>query len=287
MDLKIGTIQWIPQTGCDHIFDRIASLGLHTCQLSNWDMSLYRDPVRRKESLRQIQEQMEAKQVRPCAFWAGYGGIVRWNFVEGPVTMGLVPAAYRNQRVVDLREGADFAKELGLPAIITHCGFIPENMTDGEFLPVVMGIAEVATYCKSLGIQFWFETGQETPVTLLRAIQRLEELGLDNLGINLDPANLLLYGKGNPIDALSVFGRYVRNIHVKDGCVPTDGRSLGPEKQVGQGMVNYPRFIHTLKEIGFSGEFIIEREIGENEEQLRDIRETMGNLEKWWNAGEK
>ncbi len=287
MDLKIGTIQPIPKTGCDHIFDRIASLGLHTCQLCNWDTSLYDDGERRREALRVIQEQQEAKQVQPCAFWAGYGGIVCWNFVEGPVTMGLVPAAYRAQRVVDLRKGADFAKELGLPAIITHCGFIPENMTDSEFLPVVMGIAEVATHCQSLGLQFWFETGQETPVTLLRAIQRLEELGLKNLGINLDPANLLLYGKGNPIDALSVFGKYVRNIHVKDGCVPLDGRSLGPEKQVGQGMVQYPRFIQRLKEIGFSGEFIIEREIGENEEQLRDIRETMGNLEKWWNTEEK
>ena len=282
MTLKIGTIQRLLQEECDHVFDRIASLGLHTCQLSNWDPSLYRKPELRNTLLRKLREQMAEKEVRPCAFWAGYSGMVCWNFVEGPVTMGLVPTAYRSHRVVELREAADFAKELGLPAIITHCGFIPENMTDSEFLPVVMGIYEVASHCKALGMEFWFETGQETPVTLLRTIQRLEELGLDNLGINLDPANLLLYGKGNPIDALDVFGKYVRNIHVKDGCVPSDGKRLGPERQVGQGMVRYPAFVRRLKEIGFQGEFIIEREIPENEEQLRDIRETMDNLEKWW-----
>lgn len=144
-----------------------------------------------------------------------------------------------------------------------------------------MAIAEVVRYCKSLGLEFWFETGQETPVTLLRAIQRLESLGFDNIGINLDPANLLLYGKGNPIDALDVFGKYVKNIHVKDGMVPTNGISLGREVQVGQGMVNFPVFMKKLLSIGFDGEFIIEREIAEDETQARDIMETVGRLQQW------
>ncbi|NLF93204.1 MAG: sugar phosphate isomerase/epimerase, partial [Oligosphaeraceae bacterium] len=129
------------------------------------------------------------------------------------------------------------------------------------------------------GLGFWFETGQETPIVLLRVI---EEIGDDNLGINLDPANLLMYGKGNPLDSLEVFGKYVRNLHVKDGMTPTDGRKLGREVQVGKGMVNFPRLVQRLREIGFDGEFIIEREIAEGEEQQRDILETVANLQQWW-----
>ena len=285
MSIRIGTIIAMhADFDCSHIFDRLSSFGLSTCQINNWHTSLYEDKAKTAECARVIREQMELKGVCPSALWAGYSGHVYWNFTEGPVSMGLVPPMYRSQRIADLRHGADFCKSLGLQAIITHCGFIPENMTDPEFLPTVMAIGEVAEYCKSLGLGFWFETGQETPVTLLRTIQKLESLGIDNLGINLDPSNLLLYGKGNPVDALEVFGKYVRNIHVKDGCVPTNGQNLGEEKQVGKGMVDFPRFVKRLLEIGFDGEFIIEREIEESEEQARDIRETISNLRKW--AGE-
>ena len=281
--LKIGSFANLSDD-CSHIFDRLSSFGLHTCQIGNWNTAIYKDWSAMKVRAKQIREQMAEKAVSPSAIWAGYGNTVYWNFTEGPVTMGLVPPCYRQQRIADLQRGADFAKEIGLRAIITHCGFIPENMTDPEFLPTVMAIAEVAKYCKNLGLEFWFETGQETPITLLRTIQRLESLGLDNLGINLDPANLLLYGKGNPIDALDVFGKYVRNIHVKDGLLPTNGSCLGEEVQVGKGKVNYPVFIKKLLSIGFDGEFIIEREIAEDENQARDIMETVKNLQIWAEA---
>ena len=118
-------------------------------------------------------------------------------------------------------------------------------------------------------------------MVLLRVI---EELGIGNFGINLDPANLILYGKGNPIDALDVFGQYVRNIHVKDGLYPTNGKELGREVQVGQGKVRFPEFMKRLLEIGFDGELIIEREIAEGEGQNHDIRETVANLQAWISA---
>ena len=117
--------------------------------------------------------------------------------------------------------------------------------------------------------------GQETPVTLLRYI---ETVGLGNLGINLDPANLLMYGRGNPIDALEVFGKHVRCIHAKDGRVPTNGMHLGPEVKVGEGMVRYPEFIRRLLEIGFAGDLIIEREIS-GDQQKKDIAATVRYLE--------
>jgi sugar phosphate isomerase/epimerase len=105
-------------------------------------------------------------------------------------------------------------------------------------------------------------------VTLLRTIERLGE---DHLGVNLDTANLILYGKANPLDALDVFGRYVRDTHIKDGFYPTDGDNLGRQVPVGEGKVDFPAVIARLKELGYTGPLTIEREI-RGAEQDRDIR---------------
>jgi len=273
--MEIGVVTSMRKDREDALFAHVQQFGLTVCQLINWDPARWT-----RELAAKVAAQSAASGVRVCAVWAGYsGGPLRWNFTEGPATLGLVPPALRAQRVEDLKKGADFASWIGAPAIITHCGFIPENMDDPQYPPVVEAIRQVAEHCAGLGIGFWFETGQETPVVLLRVI---EEIGTGNLGINLDPANLLMYGKGNPIDALDVFGGYVRNLHAKDGCCPTNGRELGREVQVGSGKVNYPEFLRKLKSLGFDGEMVIEREIREGEEQNRDIRETVANLRRWW-----
>lgn len=198
-----------------------------------------------------------------------------WDFVSGPTTLGIVPEEYRAERVSVLKKGGDFASELGVDAIITHLGFIPENPGDPHFNAVVQGVRDVAVHLGTMGIEFWFETGQETPVTMLRLI---EQTNTQNMGINLDPANCILYGKANPIDALDVFGSYVRNIHAKDGLYPTDPMKLGMEVKAGEGKVQYPLFVKRLKEIGYTGEFIIEREIS-GEKQKIDIRDTILYLE--------
>ena len=127
---------------------------------------------------------------------------------------------------------------------------------------------------KANGQNFLFETGQETPVTLKRLI---EDTGEDNLGINLDPANLIMYGKANPVDALDVFGKYVMGVHAKDGKYPTDGHNLGCETKIGEGKVDFPSLIKKLKEIGYDGALTIEREIS-GEEQIKDIKESITYL---------
>ncbi len=268
--MEIGVINGLKDGG--RCFEHVSQFGLNVCQLQSWDMTLATPEI--ADAV--VMEALSAG-VRICAFWGGVPGPSKWNFTEGPVTLGLVPPEYREERVAALKRWADFTSRIGAPALITHCGFIPENMTDPEFEPVVEAIAEVASYCLEQNIEFWFETGQETPVVLLRVIERV---GTGNLGINLDPANLLMYGKGNPIDALDVFGRYVRNIHVKDGLCPVNGDNLGKEVRPGQGKVRFPEFVRRLKEIGFDGELIIEREIS-GEEQKWDIRRTIENLQLW------
>ncbi len=271
--MEIGVLNTLRRDRENEIFEHVQKFGVKTCQLVSWNPDIWDDALGEK-----VADQSRSTGVSVCAFWAGVPGPAEWNFTAGPVTLGLVPPEYRAERVAALKKGADFAKRIGAPAVITHCGFIPENITDPAYDDVVAAIREVAEHCKSLGLEFWFETGQETPVVLLRTIDRV---GTGNLGINLDPANLILYGKGNPIDALDVFGQYVRNIHVKDGMYPTDGEKLGREVQVGKGKVRFPELIGRLKEIGFDGELIIEREIQEGEQQNRDIRETVENLRRW------
>ncbi len=249
---------------------QVRQFGLKVCQLVAWDGT-----VLTEERADAIHKESAESGVRIAAFWAGWPGPAVWDFVDGPMTLGLVPTAYRAMRMDALRKAARFAARAKLPAVITHLGFIPEQPLDSNFGEVVAAVRELALYMEGLGLQFWFETGQETPVTLLRLIQAV---GTNNLGINLDPANLILYGKANPINALDVFGRYVRNVHAKDGFYPTDPMKLGEEVKVGTGRVRYPEFIKRLNEVGFAGEFIIEREIS-GDQQSQDIRETVKYLE--------
>ena len=272
--MKIGVLNGLRNGG--RCFDRVQQFGLDVCQLSVWA-----GPEATPEVADVVREESARTGVRICAVWGGWPGKAEWNFTGGPTTLGIVPREMRRERLDALKHEADFAQRCGAPALITHVGFIPENITDPMFDEVVEAIREIAVHCDQLGLGFWFETGQETPVTLLRTIKRV---GTGNMGINLDPANLILYGKGNPVDALDVFGQYVTNIHVKDGMYPTDPDKLGEEVKPGLGKVNFPVFVKRLKEIGFDGDWIIEREIPEGDEQTRDIRETVENLKIWWNA---
>lgn len=265
--MEIGLITSLSRPDC---IRRVAGFGLKVCQVSNWDGRLWQPRL-----AEEVRRESERLGVRIAAVWAGYPGPRIWNLTDGPRTIGLVPPRYRARRVAALKRAARFARELGAPAIVTHCGFIPEDPNSRLYSATVRAIAEVAETCKRLGLEFWFETGQETPVTLLRTI---EDVGLDNLGVNLDPANLILYGKASPVDALDVIGPFVRCVHAKDGLYPTDGRNLGREVPVGKGKVNFPALLRRLKELKFSGPLIIEREIS-GPRQTRDIRTAIRYLE--------
>jgi L-ribulose-5-phosphate 3-epimerase len=264
MSNRIGIIIGLGQTS--DLFEPARSFGVKRVELNCWNADLYSP-----ELADAVKQQATRSGIQITALWAGYPGPSVWDFVDGPTTLGLVPAEYRRARISALKKGADFAHQLGLPAIITHLGFIPENASDPAFREVVAAVKEVAVHLAGYGMEFWFETGQETPVTMLRLIR---EIGTGNLGVNLDPANLILYGKANPVDALDVFGAYVRSVHAKDGLYPTDPYHLGHEVKIGLGKVNFPALLGRLAEIGYSGPFIIEREIS-GDQQIRDIKESL------------
>ena len=135
---------------------------------------------------------------------------------------------------------------------------------------------DIATYCKRNGQNFRYETGQETPITLIRAIR---DAGVDNQGINFDFANLVMYGKANPVDAIELLAPYVQGIHAKDGMWPTNPRDLGEEVPIGKGKVDFPRLIARLKELNYGGAITIEREVS-GPDQIRDVREAKKYLEE-------
>ena len=268
--MRVGVFVCL-EHGLRQNFEKMKDIGIDNCQLGCWHPELFTD-----ENAKEINALKDEFGITVTAFWCGWSGPVHWNFTEGPVTLGLIPEKYRVTRVDELKRGGDFAKKLGITDVITHCGFLPESPSYPEYRPILSAIVEVAEHLKANGQNFLFETGQETPITLRRVI---EDCDTGNLGINLDPANLILYGKANPVDALDIIGEFVHGVHAKDGLYPTNGVYLGREVKVGEGKGNFPALVKKLHELGYDGYLTIEREIS-GEQQMRDIVETKEYLEK-------
>ena len=201
---------------------------------------------------------------------------LEWNFLRGPATIGLVPPATRAARIDALRQVSDFAKLIGISQVQTHCGFIPEDPGDALYPGTVDAIRTVAQHCHDNGQYFLMETGQETPTTMSRVIH---DVALPNLGVGLDTANLILYGKANPVDAVDILGPHVRSIHAKDGRWPTDPSQLGEEVLIGKGLVDFRAVFTKLHQLGYQGAVTIERETS-GPQQIEDVRQEKLYLEK-------
>jgi len=191
-----------------------------------------------------------------------------WDFLRGPSTIGLVPPATRAARIDALRQASDFAKLVGIGQVQTHCGFIPEDPADPNYPGAVEAIRTVAQHCKGNGQHFLMETGQETPTTMSRM---LRDVDMPNLAVGLDTANLILYGKANPVDAVDILGPHVRSVHAKDGLWPTDPSKLGEEVLIGKGLVDFTKVFTKLHAIGYTGAVTIERETS-GPQQIEDVR---------------
>ena len=261
--LPLGLVVAVPPGGDpDNAIVKVHKLGLPTCQVVVGEPSL--------KLAVELRSALDRYGVEATTLISLGPKPLVFNLSEGPITIGLVPREYRAQRIENLQRTSDMAKQCRVQAVHTHCGFIPENPNDPLYGEAVDAIRKVASYCQANGQEFFFETGQETPITLLRAIG---DVGLPNVGVNLDTANLILYGKGNPVDALDIIGTYVRGMHAKDGLFPTDPRGLGKEVPIGQGKANFPQIIARLKQLGYRGPVTIERET-EGAQQLEDVRKS-------------
>jgi len=252
----------------DAAIKRVHDLGFPTCQVSVGDAG--------DEAAANLRRALGRYAVEATSAVAAGPGPEVYDFYQGPLTIGLVPRQYRPQRIARMKQISDYAAKAGIPAVQGHCGFIPENPNDPAYQEAVDAIRMVAAYCRQNGQKFRCETGQETPITLVRAIR---DVGLDNVGVNFDAANLILYGKANPVDAVDVLAPYIQGVHAKDGLYPTDPKQLGKEVPIGQGMVNFPALLGKLKKIGYRNPLTIEREIS-GEKQTADILAAKAYLER-------
>jgi L-ribulose-5-phosphate 3-epimerase len=252
----------------EKVMAHVRELGIPTVHVITSDFS--------PAAAARLRSALDGNGIEATALVSSGPGEEKYDLYEGPLTFGLVPSRYRRERVDHLKRASDFARQLGIPVTFNQWGFVPEVPSDPFYEPTVNAVREIAQHCKANGQIFVNETGQETPVTLLRTI---EDTGMDNVKVVLDAANLILYGKGNPVDALDVIGKYVIGVHAKDGFYPTNPRYIGRQVACGQGKVGWPRLIAGLKKLGYTGPITIEPVLGESRRD-QEIRADMAYLEK-------
>jgi len=229
-------------------------LGVPTVQL-HAPSRASRTPERAREFLARLEE-------LGITITVVFGGFEGESYADIPTTartVGLVPPATRAARTAEMKEIADFARLLGVDAVGLHVGFVPHDPSDPLYAGAVAVTQEICDHCRANGQRLHLETGQESPEALL---QFHGDVGRDNLFVNFDPANMILYGSGEPIAALRQVGGLVRSVHCKDAkWAAQPGKEWGREVPLGEGDVGMEAFLATLKEIGYDGPLTIEREI--------------------------
>ena len=268
--MKIGLLVDITENWREKLRHAV-SLGFDRGQIAIWDMSFYTD-----ENAKLLKEYLEEIGFTPTDLWCGWSEPVKWNYPDKYTTLGLVPKEHRERRLQDLLEGGRFAHKLGIKNVVSHTGFIPDNPFAEEHIGVVESLKVLCSELKERGQTFSFETGEELPVTLS---QMIIEIGLDNVGVNFDPANLLAGGRGNPNDALALLSSKIFGVHAKDSVPPKFGETGGHQVLIGTGGVDFERLFRQLKDAGYDGDVSIEHEMY-SENRDRDIIESRKYLEE-------
>ncbi|TWU27363.1 sugar phosphate isomerase/epimerase family protein [Bythopirellula polymerisocia] len=246
-------------------FDVLADLQLTTIQL-HAPKAERRSP----EEVAEVTERLQRLGIRVTCVFAGFAGESYADIPTVERTVGLVPAETREERVKELLEIADFASQLGVKAVGLHLGFVPHDPKEETYQQVVQMMREVCDYCDKQDQAIHLETGQE-PADVLEGF--LETVGRENLFVNFDPANMILYGCGEPLPALERIGRFVRSVHCKDAkWSDRPGETWGTEVALGEGDVDFTQFMRILEMIRYTGPLTIEREIPQNPaRQLEEI----------------
>lgn len=222
---------------------------------------------RNPQAAEKFKAQLDEMGVRCTAVFGGFEGESYADIPTVVRTVGLVPVDTRQSRFKEMQQISDFAKWLGCDTVALHVGFIPHDPNADGYSEIVDVMRQLCDHCKANGQFLHLETGQETAEGLLEFIKQVDR---DNLKINFDPANMILYGTGEPIEALRAVGQHVRSIHCKDGTWSDQpGETWGSEVPLGQGAVGMENYLRTLHEIGYDGPLTIEREIPQDPERQK------------------
>jgi sugar phosphate isomerase/epimerase len=214
---------------------------------------------RTTEQARQFLQRLKDAGITLTAVFGGFEGESYADIPTVVRTVGLVPRATRAARTHEMKEISDFARLLGCDVVALHLGFVPHDRGEPLYREVLDVTRDLCDHCDQNGQALHLETGQEPADALLAFIH---DVGRDNLYINFDPANMILYGSGEPIAALEKLGQYVKSVHCKDGTwAKNPGKEWGAEVPLGQGDVGIENYLRMLKKIGYLGPLTIEREI--------------------------
>ncbi len=251
-----------------------AKQGFTNGQISVWDMSLYNE-----HTVSELKRACADFNFEITAVWCGWSGPVDWSYPNMYLTLGLIPADWRAKRVEDLLKGAEFADALGVKDIVTHVGYLPDNPFNPDRLAVAQALRFICKKLKERGQYFLFETGEELPLSL---VHLMKEVGMDNIGVNFDPANLIMNGRGScPAAALEFLMPYIRGFHAKDAKKLVAPECKKQEVPSGQGDVDMAKLIAMLKENGYEGSITIEREnygSPDREQEIQDIKAYLSGL---------
>lgn len=242
--------------------ERLAPAGFTTMQTSSPPAEYYTDP-----KLGELKEKIRQAGFTVTSVAAVYEGESYADVATVRRTVGLLPRETRASRIEDTKRTADFARALGAANVSSHIGYIPEDTSDPDYAGLVAALQEICDYLAAHQQNFCLETGQETAEALREFIHAV---GRENLKVNFDPANMIMYGTGDPIAALDVLAPWVKGVHCKDGVWPKAPGQLGEERRLGEGQVGIDRFLAKLHEIGYEGPLTIEREIP-GEQQIEDF----------------
>jgi sugar phosphate isomerase/epimerase len=256
-------------------WDVIQQVGVPTIQLH----TPHRES-RNPQTVQKLRDQLQQIGVELTVVFAGFEGESYADIPSVGRTIGLVPPETRGQRLQELFEISDFTQQMGCDAVGLHIGVVPHDVNDPQRAGVVDATRQLCQHCKANDQFVHLETGQETADDLIAFI---DEVGYDNLRINFDPANMILYGMGEPLEALRKLAKWVRSVHCKDATWSDQpGVTWGQEVPLGEGAVNIKAYLETLQEIGYTGPLTIEREIPQDpERQLREIGAAVRLLEKY------
>lgn len=263
-NLEIGVMFWAKPDAAATIRE-VKSLGVRCGQLGvagDYDLS---------GAGAKWRAALESEQFTLVTVFAAYTGESYADIPTVQRTVGFIPPETRKEREQRTYELSDFAAAIGVASIACHIGFVPEDAMHPDYLAVRDMVRRVCDHAAKHGQTFALETGQEPADVLLRFFKDVDR---KNLGINFDPANLIMYGSGDPIQALDVLAPHIISVHCKDGEWPPKGvpGALGSERPLGEGAVGMDAFLNKLKQIGYTGALNIEREIEDHEQRKGDIR---------------
>ena len=272
--MQLGLVFWAEKDPETHL-NELKGFGLNACQLG------IPPGMDCQASAAAWERAIASEHIFVSGAVCSYAGEDYADLERVHQTVGFTAPGYAPARIARTKEASAFAAQLGLAALSCHIGFIPNNTESPLYTELLVIARELCDSCAGNGQDFVLETGQESAATLL---QFLGDVARPNIKVNFDPANMILYGSGDPLQALELLAPKVLSVHCKDGLSPRAAGELGQEVALGDGEVNFPGFLQMLRKIKYQGLLTIEREEPDTAQRKADIELGVERLLQWKRA---